>query len=131
MSLLCFICPNLWQKLHIFSIRMLFGAFFSFFDGFNIFWYSFTFTIISSKVTCRNPSLGLATKAKTYKGVNQKWNPRVTFHAPRSVGECEGMNPHIPKWTLTLEIKVSMNFWIFKRRLQGSKFIGLKSSLYH
>jgi hypothetical protein len=21
----------------------------------------------------------------------------VTFHAPESVGECEGMNPHTPK----------------------------------
>jgi hypothetical protein len=31
------------------------------------------------------------------KGEDQKSH----FHAPRSVGECEGMNPHIPKWTPT------------------------------
>ncbi len=24
---------------------------------------------------------------------------RVTFHAPRSVGGCEEMNLHIPKWS--------------------------------
>jgi hypothetical protein len=26
-----------------------------------------------------------------------KVSPGVTFHAPGSVGECEGMNPHTPK----------------------------------
>jgi hypothetical protein len=26
----------------------------------------------------------------------QEWNPRVTFHAPGSVGKCEGMNPTLP-----------------------------------
>jgi hypothetical protein len=41
-------------------------------------------------------SLGLATKARACEGVRQG-NPRVTFHAPRSVGKCEGMNPHTPK----------------------------------
>jgi hypothetical protein len=29
--------------------------------------------------------------------VGQEGNPGVTFHAPRSVGKCEGMNPHTPK----------------------------------
>jgi len=41
------------------------------------------------------------------------------------------MNPHTPKWTPTLGIGVSMKFRMFKERFQGSKFIGLKSSLYH
>jgi hypothetical protein len=55
----------------------------------------------------------------------------VTFYAPESVGQCEGMNPHTPKWAPTLEIGVLMDFQIFKGRLQGSKRIRLKSSLYH
>jgi len=31
-------------------------------------------------------------------------SPRVTSHAPRSVGECEGMNPHTPKGAPTLGV---------------------------
>jgi hypothetical protein len=58
---------------------------------------------------CCNPNLGLATKAKSYKGSGQKWSPRVTFHAFRSVGKCEGMNPHTPKWAPTLGIGLPMN----------------------
>jgi hypothetical protein len=46
---------------------------------------------------CRNPSLGLMTKARACKGVGQKGSSKVTYHALGSVGECEGMNPHTPK----------------------------------
>ncbi len=46
---------------------------------------------------CRNPSLGFVTKAMACKGVSQEGSPRVTSHAPESVGECKGMNPHTPK----------------------------------
>jgi len=45
------------------------------------------------------------TKAKAYKGEGQKWSSGVTFHVPKSVGECEGMNPHIPKWAFTLGVE--------------------------
>jgi hypothetical protein len=41
------------------------------------------------------------------------------------------MNPHTPKWAPTLGVGVSMDSKIFRGQLQGSKFIGLKSSLYH
>jgi hypothetical protein len=41
------------------------------------------------------------------------------------------MNPHTPKWIPTLGVGVLMDFWIFRKQLQGSKFIGLKISLYH
>jgi len=41
------------------------------------------------------------------------------------------MNPHIPKWTPTLGVGVPMDFQIFRGQLQGSKFIGLKSFIYH
>jgi hypothetical protein len=78
---------------------------------------------------CCNPNLGFMTKLRAHKGVNQEWSPKVTFHALRSVRECEGMNPHTPKCVRTLGIKVPMDFQIFKRRFQMSKLIGLKSSL--
>jgi hypothetical protein len=54
-----------------------------------------------------NPSLGLATKVKACKGVGQKWSPRVTFHAPENVGECEGMNPTLPN---------ELSFWELESR---------------
>ncbi len=71
------------------------------------------------------------TKAKAYKDVGQKWSMGVTFHAPRSLGKCEGMNPHTPKWAPTLGIRVLMDSQMFKGKLQGSKLIGLKNPLYH
>ncbi len=46
---------------------------------------------------CRNLSLGLVTKARACKGASQEGSPRVTSHALENLGECEGMNPHIPK----------------------------------
>jgi hypothetical protein len=55
----------------------------------------------------------------------------VTSHAPGSVGKCEGMNPHTSKGASTLGVRVPMDSWIFKEWLQGSKFNGVKSSLYH
>jgi hypothetical protein len=45
--------------------------------------------------------------------------------------ECEGMNPHAPKWTPTMAVEILMESQIFKEVFQGLKFIGLKSSLYH
>jgi IS5 family transposase len=59
-------------------------------------------------ITCHNPSLGFMTKARAYKGVNKEGRPRVTSHAPRNVGECEGMNEpshsqvssHFESWSL-------------------------------
>jgi hypothetical protein len=38
----------------------------------------------------------------------------VTFHAPRSAKECEGMNPHTPKGTPTLGVGILMDFRIFR-----------------
>jgi hypothetical protein len=73
-----------------------------------------------------NPTLGLATKAKTYKGASQEGSSGVTSHVLRSVGKCEGMNPHTP----TLGVGVSMDSRIFRLQLQGSKPIGLKNSLF-
>ncbi len=66
---------------------------------------------------CHNPNFGLATKARACKGEGQERNPGVTFHAPGSIGECEGMNPHTPKWAPTLGIWVSMDYQTFRERL--------------
>jgi len=80
---------------------------------------------------CCNFSLGLVTKAKACKGVGQERSSRVTSYAPRTIGECEGMNPHTPKQAPTLGVGVLMDSWIFKERLQGSKLILLTCFLYH
>jgi len=45
--------------------------------------------------------------------------------------ECEGMNQHIPKWTIILGVGILMESWIFKEIFLGLKFIGSNSSLYH
>jgi hypothetical protein len=63
-----------------------------------------------------NPSLGLVTKVRACKGAGQECRLGATFHALGSVGKCEGMNPHTPKQSLTFEIKVSMDFQIFRGR---------------
>jgi hypothetical protein len=70
---------------------------------------------------CRNPSLGLATKVRVCKVAGQERSPKVTLHAPGSVGKCEGMNPRIPKGASTLGVKVSVDSRIFKEQLQGVK----------
>jgi hypothetical protein len=80
---------------------------------------------------CRNLSFGHETKVRAYKGASQEWSPGITFHAPENVGGCEEMNLHTPNWAPILGVGVQMDFQIFKVRLQGSKPIGLKSSLYH
>jgi hypothetical protein len=82
-------------------------------------------------IVCRNPNLGLTTKIRACKGASQKGSSGITFHLPRSVRKCEGMNPHTPKWALTLGVGIFMDFQTFKDWLQESKPIGLKSFLYH
>ncbi len=71
------------------------------------------------------------TKAKACKGGSQEWSLGVTFHASENVGECEGMNLHIPKWAPTLGIQVPIDYWILRGWLQGWKLIWLNNSLYH
>jgi len=81
--------------------------------------------------TCCNLSLGLTTKVRACKGVGQEWNLGVIFHVLGSVGVSKEMNSHTPKWVPTLGIEVLMDSRIFRKWLQKSKFIWLKSSLYH
>jgi hypothetical protein len=58
---------------------------------------------------CCNPSLGLVIKARACKGASQKKSPWVTSHVLGNVGECEGMNPHTPKWAPILGVGFSMD----------------------
>jgi hypothetical protein len=81
-------------------------------------------------MACHNLNLGLATKAKAWKGACQKGSPGVTSHVPGSVKKCEGLNLHIPKWAPTLGVGISMDSRIFRKWFQGSKPIRLRSSLY-
>jgi hypothetical protein len=75
---------------------------------------------------CHNLSLG--TKARAYKGAGQEWNLRVTFHAPGSVGECEGMNFQMNSHFGSQSINGLFNL---QRAITRSKFIVFKNSLYH
>jgi hypothetical protein len=71
------------------------------------------------------------TKARACKVASQEGSSRVMPHAPKSVGKCEGMNPHISKGASILGVEVPVDSRIFREKLQGSKLNGLKSSLYH
>ncbi len=59
---------------------------------------------------CHNPSFRLATKAWACKGAGQEGSSGITSHAPGSVRECEGINPHTPKWVSTLAVRVPVDF---------------------
>jgi hypothetical protein len=74
---------------------------------------------------CRNPSFGLATKAKGLQGCGPKGSPGVTSRTPGSVGKCEVVNPHTPKATPALGDGVSVDSQNFKDRFEGSNFNGL------
>jgi hypothetical protein len=65
------------------------------------------------------------TKARGLERCRLKMQPKNHIHILGSVGECEGMNPHIPKWAPTLGVGVLMDSQIFRERFEGSKFIGL------
>jgi len=67
----------------------------------------------------RNPSFGFTTKARVCEGANQKGSSGVTFYVPESVGECEGMNLHIPKWAPTLGVEVPMDSRILENDRRG------------
>jgi len=46
------------------------------------------------------------TKARGCKVAGQKRSPGVMSHAPGSARECKGIDPHIPKGTLTLGVGI-------------------------
>jgi hypothetical protein len=57
-------------------------------------------------LVCRNLNFGLMTKARGYKVVGQEGSLGVMPHAPGSARDCEGINPHTPKGTPILGIRV-------------------------
>jgi hypothetical protein len=76
--------------------------------------FGWTLNMQRDQMFCHKPSLKLATKVRACKGAGQEGSPRVTSHAPGSVGECEGMNPHTPKGAPSLGIGVLMDSGIFR-----------------
>ncbi len=87
------------------------------------------FGIYSHLPSCHDHNLEFTINVRAYKGESRKWSPKVTFNVPKSVGGCEEMNPHTPKWALILGFLVLMDFQIFRERWKGTKLIGLKNSL--
>jgi hypothetical protein len=70
---------------------------------------------INQCLKCRNLNLEFVTKAGACKGAGQEGNPGVTSHAPGSVGECEGMNPHTPKGAPILGVGVPGDSQVFRK----------------
>ncbi len=83
-----------------------------------------------NKQSCRNPSFGLATKAKGLQGCGPKGSLGVTSGTPGSVGKREGVNPHTPKATPALGDGVLVDSRNFRDRFEGSNLNVLWRSLY-
>jgi hypothetical protein len=96
------------------------------------FWPLPTNTLLSPvlNLKCRNPSFGLATKAKGLQGCGLRGSPGVTSETPRSVGECERVSLHTPKTIPKLGEGVPMDSRNFRERFEGSNLNGLLRSLY-
>jgi hypothetical protein len=77
-----------------------------------------TLTSSSSGGECRNPSIWLATKARRLRGCGPKSRPESHITCSRECKECEGVNPHTPKWTPMLGVGES---WSPKRTPETSK----------
>ncbi len=71
------------------------------------------------------------TEAKGYKFAGQEKNPGVTSHAPKKCKECEGMNPHTPKWIPMLGVGVPNGLPNLQSTIVGVKTHHLDNSLYH
>jgi hypothetical protein len=78
---------------------------------------------------CRNPSFGLATKAKGCKGAGQE-EARESHQRLPGVQECEGVSLHTPKATPKLGKGVPVDSRNFRERFVGSNLNGLLCSLY-
>jgi len=63
--------------------------------------------------------------------VGQEGSPGVMPHAPGSVRECEGIDPHTPKGTPTLGVGVHVDSRMFREQFERPKLNVLKSYLYH
>jgi hypothetical protein len=70
---------------------------------------------------CRNPSFGLAPKAKGLQGCGPRGSPGVTSHTLGNVGKCVRVNLHTPKATPTLGNGVPVDSQNFRERFEGVK----------
>jgi len=50
-------------------------------------------------------------------GCGLRGSPRVMPHAPGSARECEGIDPHTPKGTLILGVRVPVDSQMFREQL--------------
>jgi len=82
------------------------------------------------EVQCHNLSFGLATKAREWKDVVSSAIQKSHSHLWECI-KSEGMKSHTPKWIPILQVEVLMDFQIFKEHFVRSKFIELKTFLYH
>jgi len=73
-----------------------------------------TRTSCSTNISCRNLSLGFATRAKGCKVVGQEESPGVMSHVPGNVRKCQGIDLHLPKGTPTLGVGTLVDSQIFR-----------------
>jgi len=64
------------------------------------------------ELECHDPNLGLATKARAWKGASRGCNLGVAFTP--MLWENEGMSPHTPKWTPILGVGIPMDSQVFR-----------------
>jgi hypothetical protein len=74
----------------------------------------------STKVAIVTLTLGSQLRQGLTKVRAKKEAQKSHLMLPKSVGECEGMNLHIPKKAPTLGVGVPMDSQIFREQLQGS-----------
>ncbi len=58
---------------------------------------------------CRNPNLGLTTKARGCEVVGQEGSSVIMSHVLGSARKCEGIDPHTPKGIPTLGIGIPVD----------------------
>ncbi len=82
---------------------------------------------------CCNLSLGLATKARGLQGCRPRGRPNSHITYSQECKECEGVNPHTPKWTPMLWVGVPNGLLNFQSAIVGDEthcfeefFISLK-----
>jgi hypothetical protein len=61
------------------------------------------------------------TKAKGLQGCKPRESPGVTSHTSESVEKCEGVNPHTPKTTPTLEMESRWTLETSNSNFRGQK----------
>jgi hypothetical protein len=99
---LCFFLKNRFKLLHFFNLTHMISYKFTFWSlccvkpskqGYIKIWGPLLIITLRCEFLCRNPSIGLATKAKGLQGCGPRGSPGVTSHTLGNVRKCEGVNP--------------------------------------